>query len=154
MPGYKGHLVGGICTFALILYSIDTAGIAFTQFQAAQWFISAIIGCLFPDVDVKSKGQNIFYKSMLCALLFMLFYGYHRPFMLVSIAAMVPMVVRHRGLFHRLWFIVSMPMILALYLASSYPIHAPAIYFNALFFTLGAISHLWLDLGFKRMIFS
>lgn len=154
MPGYKGHLVGGTLTFALALYAMDGAGVHFTHVQAVQWFISALAGCLFPDVDVKSKGQNIFYKGMLVALLCMLFYGYHRPFMMVSVAAMVPMIVRHRGIFHRLWFVIGMPTLGALFLATYYPAYESTIYFNTLFFVMGAISHLWLDLGFKKMIFS
>lgn len=151
MPGYKGHLVGGTAAFAIALYAVHSAGIIFTQVQAAQWFISALAGCLFPDIDVKSKGQNIFYKAMLCMLLLMLFYGYHRPFVMVSVAAMVPMIVRHRGIFHRLWFIIGMPTFLALFLAASYPLYQFTITYNTLFFIIGAISHLWLDLGFKRM---
>lgn len=151
MPGYKGHLAGGTITFALALYAVSNAGILFTHAQAVQWFASALAGCLFPDIDVKSKGQNLFYKGMLCLLLLMIFYGYHRPFMLVSVAAMVPMIVRHRGLFHRLWFLIGMPALLAFFLAASYPAYGFTIYCNTFFFIIGAISHLWLDVGFKRM---
>lgn len=152
MPGYKGHLVGGTVAFAAALYAVHSAGVIFTDMQGVQWFASALAGCLFPDVDVKSKGQNLFYKGMLCLLLMMLFYGYHRPFMMVSVAAMVPMIVRHRGIFHRIWFIIGMPLILALFLAASYPAYESTIMYNTSFFIVGAISHLWLDLGFKRML--
>jgi len=151
MPGYKGHLVGGAVTFGVALYAMQSAGVVFTHVQAAQWFISALAGCLFPDVDVKSKGQNILYKLLLVLLIVLLAYGYHRPFMVVSIAAMVPMIVRHRGLFHRLWFVIGFPAVLSILLVSYYPAYESTIYYNALFFVLGAISHLWLDLGIKKM---
>lgn len=151
MPGYKGHLVGGTVAFGIALYAIHNTGHVFTHAQAVQWFASALAGCLFPDIDVKSKGQNLFYKAMLVLLLFMLFYGYRRPVVIVSLAAMVPMVVRHRGIFHRLWFLIGMPTSLALFLAASYPVYSSTIYYNTFFFILGAISHLWLDVGFKRM---
>lgn len=152
MPGYKGHLVGGTAAFAIALYAVHSAGIVFTQVQAAQWLISALAGCLFPDIDVKSKGQNLFYKIMLVILLGMIFYGYHRPFMIVSVAAMVPMIVRHRGIFHKLWFIILLPTFFALFLAASYSKYEAIIFSNTIFFVLGAVSHLWLDLGLKRML--
>jgi membrane-bound metal-dependent hydrolase YbcI (DUF457 family) len=68
------------------------------------------------------------------------------------VAAMVPMIVRHRGIFHRLWFVISFPVVLALFLVTFYPLYQSTIMYNSLFFMIGAISHLWLDLGFKRMI--
>jgi hypothetical protein len=152
MPGYKGHLIGGAVAFAVALCVVHSAGVYFNETQGLQWFASTLAGSLFPDIDVKSKGQNIFYKIILCLLLFMLFYDYHRPFITISVAAMVPMIVRHRGIFHRLWFVISFPVVLALFLVTFYPLYQSTIMYNSLFFMIGAISHLWLDLGFKRMI--
>jgi hypothetical protein len=154
MPGYKGHLVGGAVTFGLMVYAINSAGHSVTLAQALPWAGSTLAGCLFPDIDVKSKGQNFFYKVLIVVLIALLVGGYQRSFVAVSVASLVPMVVRHRGLFHRLWFIVGFPFFLALVLGSYYPMYQPGIYSNTFFFVVGAISHLWLDLGFKRMFLS
>lgn len=152
MPGYKGHLAGGVVTFGAILYAMRMLDISYDQAQITSWCISCLAGCLFPDIDVKSKGQNVFYTIMLFLLLALLWCGYQRMFIALSIASVIPMIVRHRGIFHKLWFIVSAPLLAAFSVAALYPCYNSMIISNALFFIAGAISHLWLDVGLRRML--
>lgn len=158
MPGYKGHLVGGVGAYAILLVLIANVSSVHEHIglvmptQAAQWLILSLAGALFPDVDVKSKGQNIFYLVIMGCLLYLLVLGRVQIAALVSIAALVPMLVRHRGLFHRLWFVVGLPFLLAFFAQLYMPVSSKAIFLNALFFAVGTISHLWLDFGLKRMI--
>src|SRR5579863_1742939 len=113
MPGYKGHLAGGMVVFAGSYYVLHALGIQTDAMQAAQMLGCTLAGSLFPDMDVKSKGQNFFYKLVLVALLIFFFKGYTRPFIALSFAAVVPMLVRHRGLFHAWWFVICFPSALA-----------------------------------------
>ena len=144
--------MGGAVIFGGLLYAMHKLAIPYTQADVIPWAISMLAGCLFPDIDVKSKGQNVFYTLLLLILLALLWYGYERTFVALSVASVIPMIVRHRGIFHKLWFIVGAPLFMALFLTALYPWYNALIISNTLFFIAGAISHLWLDLGLKRML--
>ncbi len=64
MSGYRGHLVGGLVTFvALRNFLIPLTG--HTIPQEFVCLILTLLGALFPDVDIKSKGQQVFYSLAL-----------------------------------------------------------------------------------------
>src|SRR5882724_10040377 len=60
MPGYKGHLVGGAAVYVLFLCCIIGV-VKPSLLMASEWLIFTLAGALFPDVDIKSKGQKYFY---------------------------------------------------------------------------------------------
>lgn len=150
MPGYKGHLVGGALTYGAALYLM--VGALPPHGVMAEWLICTLAGALFPDIDVKSKGQKLFYWVVLAVLLLVLYKGRHEFFILISILATVPMLVKHRGLFHKLWFVIAFPLGVATALGFYFPAYSAALMIDVLFFIAGAVSHLWLDLGLKRML--
>ncbi len=153
MPGYRKHLVGGAAAFGLT-YAVLllTKQAAPSMLTAGQWLCCALAGSLFPDIDVKSKGQNYFY--WLIALL-LIYFAYQRqlvPLAGLALAATIPMLVRHRGIFHNLWFIIGLAGVGVLLTMNYAPRYTHMIAFDLLFFVVGAASHLWLDIGFARMI--
>ncbi len=151
MPGYRGHLLGGAAAAGLLLSALSCLGIVVpTPLCGIEWILACLAGSLFPDVDIKSKGQKLFYW-----ILFGLFvYLYIRKKLMMlglfSIIGILPMLVRHRGLFHKWWFIVGVPFLLAALTSHYFPQYKNALFFDALFFVVGALSHLLLDLGPKR----
>lgn len=149
MPGYKGHLVGGSCVFACGLFALKSLSPSYATI--AEWLLCTLAGSLFPDIDTKSKGQGIYYRLILCILLFLLTQGNMQLFIAMSIISLIPLLVRHRGLFHKLWFVTCFPAVVSLILSIQFPMFATIIYFDAFFFIVGAISHLLLDLGVRRM---
>lgn len=151
MPGYKGHLFGGLVAFLVMVTFLVFKNVNPSAPLMFEWLLCTLAGSLFPDVDVKSKGQNYFYKLLLIILLILLVNGYIPLFILLAILAVTPMIVRHRGLFHKLWFIISFPLLIAVCLISFYPHYKMLIAYDIAFFILGAISHLYLDLGLKRL---
>ena len=151
MPGYKGHLVGGVAAFGFGLYALQSSYNP-THLTMAEWFLCALAGALFPDIDVKSKGQNLFYKAMLIVLAVLFMQGYVHIALMIGILSLIPMVVRHRGLFHKLWFVVAMPYAVALCIGVYYPAYSRILLLDTTFFVVGAVSHLWLDMGFRRML--
>ena len=152
MPGYKGHLAGGLCVGGAGLYLAFMYGMQPTYATMAEWMLCALAGSLFPDVDIKSKGQKLLYRFLLLLFLVLLVAGHVQVFILMSILAVVPMVVRHRGLFHKLWFVIGFPLIIALCLGAYFPAYRYILLYDAIFFIAGAVSHLWLDLGLRRML--
>jgi len=153
MPGYKGHLLGGIGAFGItIALLLSVTMIKPTLLLSLQWLLCCLAGSLFPDVDTKSKGQKYFYWVLFILFIFLFINNEYYLMGVLSFIAVLPMLVPHRGLFHRLWFVVLFPALLSVGVNCYVPGCSDIIISNTLFFITGAISHLWLDLGFKRMI--
>jgi hypothetical protein len=121
-------------------------------FVAAEWLLCALAGSLFPDVDIKSKGQKYFYYCALLLLSVLLLYQKYELFACCSMLAFTPMLARHRGIFHELWFVIAAPLGVWFVVSGLYPSYAHSFFFDTIFFIAGAISHLWLDRGFFRMM--
>lgn len=149
MPNYKGHLAGGLFVAILLLYLIRF--INPTVAIAAQLIACALFGSLFPDIDTKSKGQLLIYRML--ALVLVLFIAQQRLQLAVGVScvAILPLIVHHRGLFHRAWFILLICLAVIGYAWMMAPTSTYMVALHVLFFGVGALSHLYLDVGFKRM---
>jgi hypothetical protein len=150
MPNYKGHLAGGFIAYTVTI-GILLAYCQPTFFTAVEWLLFTLAGALFPDIDIKSKGQKLFYWILLIIFVFLMLRKHFEILAVLSIIAITPLLVKHRGVFHRLWFVVSIPALAAFCLSMYVPTYASIIFFDTIFFIAGAISHLWLDMGFKKM---
>lgn len=151
MPNYKGHLIGGCVAFAAVLIILPPA-YPTTLLTAFEWLLFTLAGSLFPDIDIKSKGQKYFYWMILILLILLLHTRRFIPLAAVSILSMIPMLSKHRGLFHRTWFIIAAPLIAWQIVALYFPAIKELFMYDMLFFIAGALSHLWLDMGLKGMI--
>lgn len=144
MPGYKGHIAGGVLAFcgtALVVSKLYPP----SPITALQWFLLSVVGALFPDVDIKSKGQGIFYRViLLCLILLYLKKDWHL-FSATAFLALIPLLVNHRGIFHKIWFVIAVPFALAYVTIGSFPAYKTALLLDALFFASGAVSHIVLD---------
>ena len=150
MPGYKGHLARGVLAFAAtytcLKHFCPTTTVAF------HWFCATLAGSLFPDIDVKSKGQKYFYWILLFIFIILIVESRLDILALVALISVAPMLVRHRGIFHRPWFIISTAMVFWAIISSFHPQWGQPLFFIQLFFVSGALSHLWLDFGLVRMM--
>jgi membrane-bound metal-dependent hydrolase YbcI (DUF457 family) len=144
MPGYKGHIAGGAAAFAIVALVVSKTYPP-SPITALQWFFLTILGALFPDVDIKSRGQGIFYRVVLLTLVIFYIKKQWHLFSAVSFLALTPLLVRHRGLFHNFWFVVLVPFALAYCCIEAFPHYQTLLMLNALFFAAGAISHIVLD---------
>ena len=144
MPGYKGHLIGGAIAFSCVIVLF-----AWWQsppfFIAVQYFFCTLLGSLFPDIDTKSRGQGIFYRALLLILGILLFQGQQQLCIVISLLALTPLLVRHRGLFHKPWFLLMIPSFLA-WLSVVLGILSSSLAIGyGCFFITGALSHIILD---------
>lgn len=106
MPGYRGHLIGGACAFALVLLCVTKP---YTILNAAEWLCFTLLGSLFPDVDIKSKGQKLFYRGVVvCALIFIM-QQWWQALGVLGAMALFPQLCNHRGVFHEPWFLLVVP---------------------------------------------
>jgi uncharacterized metal-binding protein len=150
MPGYKGHLIGGLAAFALLLYFLQNQ--CATTSIAMQWLGCTLAGALFPDIDVKSKGQKYFYWIVLSALIFLFATQQLEMLAACGIISVTPMLCKHRGIFHEMWFVIALPCVVWGCASMAYPQYTESFFFFALFFVVGALSHLYLDRGIRGII--
>lgn len=143
MPGYKAHLLGGSVTYLVILQLIK--GSNPTVSVLAQGYVFCILGSLFPDVDIKSKGQNLFYLFALIMLCCFLYYERIDLFIGLSLGVFTPLLVKHRGLFHKAWFLIAISFFMGILVDSFHTQPCTWAIKNALFFLTGALSHIVLD---------
>ncbi len=158
MPGYKGHLAGGCVVYCLMLgllyvlpYEVLTK-YGSSSLVAMRWLICVLAGSLFPDIDVKSKGQKYFYWVILGFFLLLIIERKFKLLAVSSIVSVFPMLVKHRGIFHKTWFVILAPFGVWGLIGAYAPEYSNALLLDVLFFIAGALSHLWLDLGLKRML--
>ncbi len=151
MPNYKKHIAGGFASYLILLFLLIKSYNP-SLITSLQWLLSTVIGSLFPDIDTKSKFQKFFYFSLLIIFIFLTLKNNSELLILLSFLGLIPLVVNHRGIFHKLWFILLL-IAITLFLTNLYaPDKIEFIGLNLLFFLIGTISHLWLDLGIKKML--
>jgi len=151
MSNYKSHLVGGVGAYAILLIVLQRIQ-PVSFLSLGEWLVCALAGSLFPDIDIKSKGQKYFYYVMLLVMIILIIEHLFSLLAMCSIMAVTPMLVRHRGIFHRLWFVVLFPLTMWYAISIFVPTVSKIILFDVFFFISGSISHLWLDFGFWRML--
>lgn len=146
MGGYRAHLSFSTCVFFLLLI-IFFAKSGPSLLLVGELFCVTLLGSLFPDVDIKSKGQKFMYTALFICMIPSIIQG---NFMLVALIlwiSLIPMMVRHRGIFHDplyvTFFISCIWYVLSIYRND----FAQKIFLHTIFFIIGAQSHLLLDYG-------
>jgi len=153
MPGYKGHLVGGCVAFGLLVGVL--VGIALKQPSITtmiEWLLFALAGSLFPDIDIKSKGQKYFYYMVFLFFIVLVMQKRLEMLSCFSFIIITPLLVRHRGIFHSPGFIIATSLALWVFVSICMPRISHQFFFDMLFFMAGALSHVWLDFGLRQMI--
>lgn len=152
MPGYKGHLVGGVVAYAVTLFVLKNPHV--TCGTALGWLGITCAGALFPDIDIKSKGQKYFYWFILLLLLWSIWrfreinsVARFNVVASIAIISCLPMLVRHRGITHEPLFIIGCAVAGWFFISSLYPQYSCNASIYALFFAVGGLSHIWLDKG-------
>lgn len=154
VPGYRQHLVGGLVAFSLLSTALTMSECVIIKnfIPVIGWMMCSLAGSLFPDIDIKSKGQKYFYWIILGLLLYFTYYELFLPLAALSILSTTPMLVRHRGIFHNIWALFGGFAALSYVLMRCMPCHTDLILIHVFFFLGGVISHIWLDMGLIRML--
>ena len=159
MPGYRTHATAALgCAALIVAYThSDTPCIEWLSLTNGTRLIAGIIGGLFPDIDIKSKGQQLLYAIIIPLLVAALLAKQVVFSILLSGLAIIPPLLPHRGITHNTWFTLIAPL--------SGPalvwVYCPQYLWQAfdllLYFTAGCLSHILLDYGliaFIRSFFS
>jgi uncharacterized metal-binding protein len=146
MPGYRAHI--GFSTgifFLIFIYLSAHLNLSFILYL--ELFCSMVAGALFPDIDIKSKGQKYFYTCLFFGSIPFLIHGHFVALALAFWIALIPMMVRHRGVFHDPLY-NGIAIVIALCFLHAYnPLLAKRVTLHCIFFLIGVQSHLLLDYG-------
>ena len=145
---YRGHIVGGIASYLITLYVLSFYNLQANNASLLFWFMTSIFGALFPDIDIKSKGQKIFYLLLSLIIVWSVAAKNLVTLSIASLFGMAPLISRHRGMFHSIWLIVFTPIAITLTLKHFNIV--PVTFYPCLFFITGALSHLILDSKFRN----
>jgi hypothetical protein len=150
MPRYQAHLWCNAFVYMMVMTFI-----AHYHFRLPATYIELLLcsslGSLFPDIDIKSKGQQISYVILVMLLVCLLCGKQCVVAALVGIFALTPLLVPHRGVFHRLWFITGLTIVMVFVLLQLMPMYHERILVNGIFFLMGATTHLILDGGWRMV---
>lgn len=148
MPTYKYHLVAGAATFGLMAWLTQDWSMSDHLQTHHYLFLCGItlLGALFPDVDVQSRMQKLFFWTTLFLVLpLCLWMEQYKIFWIWGAVCVVLLLIPHRSLTHRAWFLVLAPSLGSCVLAAQHPTRSMIIFSACIYFIAGALSHLLLD---------
>jgi len=116
---------------------------------AFEWLLFSLAGAMFPDIDIKSRSQKYLYVVLFIGILALIGKRKFYTVAFLSVLSMIPIFSNHRGLFHRLWFVIALPFSIWCWLSYGFPYASTILFYDMIFFIAGAISHLYLDMGMK-----
>jgi len=150
MPGYRKHLTVGFCVYVMGIWALRMSGHQHSIATGVEWLLCCLAGSLFPDIDVKSKGQYYFYGILLLVLIALTACKSYVMVACLSITSYVPLLVRHRGVFHNPLFITTLSAVMWCIACTNCPRYAHVLSLDIVFFVAGALSHIWLDIGLSN----
>lgn len=153
MPGYRTHLFTGfwsalILTWLLIRY---IPGISWTTETIFLCIFAGLLGSIFPDIDINSKMQRLFYITTLIVCFASVLTGYWKVFCALGAAAVIVPFLYHRTTTHNYKFIIIIPMIIPLYISYHKHFLANESFLIYFFFVIGALSHIILDRSITKI---
>ena len=146
MPGYRGHLTGGVIVWVLCLVGVISFGLYDPEPQTALVLLCIVLmGALFPDTDTDSKGQNLFYGCFVILDLALMIKGEYKWAAILGFCALLPALGHHRGWTHTWWamFLIPLPIIVLPVVFYDFPLERLLPFYLA--GVLGYLSHLILD---------
>ena len=139
MSMFREHWLGGLTTYSVffIVSLIVTVSISIIYESQFDWnptismdpfgilacFTIALLFGLFPDVDIKSKSQKIFYSLLFVLnLSLILFFQRYLEAAILGLFAMLPILSKHRGWTHSRITMILLPglfLVIPLYIEYS-----------------------------------
>lgn len=143
---WRWHVLGGVVAYCVALLIISYFYTLKPE-QASFWFFLTVFGALFPDIDTKSTIRGFIYgKWLLLMLIMLVLLNVNTPIIIaISLLCLLPLVVRHRGLFHSKTVLIALPIALAIAGGWYFPTYAVDFALATAFFVAGTFSHVTLD---------
>lgn len=146
MPGYKGHLLGGLLMAAIGVMALIALRLYTDDYGLIGSLAGVVLlGALFPDIDTDSKGQTLFYSALVVLDGWLIYKGLYLYAAWLGLLALIPIVGQHRGWVHTWWAMLLLPSPILLVPLALWgtPWQQTVPFYTA--FVLGYLSHLLLD---------
>ncbi|MCL4380132.1 metal-dependent hydrolase [Candidatus Dependentiae bacterium] len=147
MANFVGHCMAGIVTATIVSYLAICNGMIHNTTALAMIAASTLLGALFPDLDTKSIIQLWLYRAIALSLIVLYFNNITMLMIIVPVTLLIPMIVRHRGIFHQVWFLIFCATIGGAIAHRYGDLSWPLTVLLVVGFLFGAFSHLILDFG-------
>ncbi len=156
MAGYKGHLAGAVVFFGLyfaglaFVYAVDQAYRQFSEVELVAYPLVlgglCLMFGLWPDVDINSKGQNVFYALFFGVDVALIASRHFEEAAYLGLFAILPILGKHRGWTHTFWAMLLIPsplLVLPMVLFPEAGMLAGLPFYGAA--VVGYFSHLFMD---------
>lgn len=127
MSMFREHYIGGLVAYTLF-FVLSLGASLFGQFTmhvplernptipADPWsigacFVVAVLSGLWPDVDIKSRSQQIFYRIFLIFSIVLILRKQYLQSAVLGIFAMLPLLGKHRGWTHSRLTMLLLPAV-------------------------------------------
>lgn len=112
---YTAFFVLALLTWLVLHFKLDWSTshfpiIPFDAWRIVACFPIAVLSGLWPDVDIKSKSQRLFYRIFLIIDIGLLFKQMFMESALLGFFAILPLIGKHRGWTHSRWFMFLLPL--------------------------------------------
>lgn len=145
MASGKGHILGGLVFAWIFLAVLSNFFFVPTATELVMFIGIAVMFSLWPDVDIKSIGQKVFYTIFFITDAILVFYFQdYKAAAYFGLLIILPVLAKHRGWTHSKITAVILPaplILIPMYthggsLASGLPFYFAAVagYFSHLFF--------------------
>lgn len=147
MANFAGHFLGGLITAILLSWYAWSSQTIQNLAVLGALMGATIFGSLFPDLDTKSIIQLWLYRVIVLGLIVLYVHKITTLLLVVPVALMIPMVVRHRGMFHQVWFLLLSALAIGtlLYRYTTFSYDSSVLIASS--FLIGTCMHLILDFG-------
>ena len=165
MSLFKEHFTGGLISYS-VFYAV-AQGVSLGLKYGLQWdvskisvislniwiaslcFITAMLSGLWPDVDIKSTSQKIFYRLLIIVNVILIYRKFYLASALLGLFAMLPLVGKHRGWTHSRITMFLLPALFLLPPIYSVNFKEPSFDLDGLPFYIASLvgyaTHLYLD---------
>jgi membrane-bound metal-dependent hydrolase YbcI (DUF457 family) len=114
MSSGKGHILGGLVFLWLFLHVLSNYFFTPGPLEIFLYAVIVILFALWPDVDIKSLGQKLFYTVFFAASVVLLVLGEYRIGAWMGCLIILPILANHRGWTHTRLAAVLLPVPLLL----------------------------------------
>lgn len=127
MSMFREHYIGGLVAYTLFFVVSLGASlfgqvamqvpfernptIPFNPWSIGACFVVAVLSGLWPDVDIKSRSQQIFYRIFLVFSLILILRKQYLQSAVLGIFAMLPLLGKHRGWTHSRLTMLLLPAV-------------------------------------------
>ena len=127
MSMFREHYIGGLIAYSLFFVLSLGASlfgqvamqvpldrnptISFNPWSIGACFVVAVLSGLWPDVDIKSRSQQIFYRIFLVFSIILILRKQYFQSAVLGIFAMLPLLGKHRGWTHSRLTMLLLPAV-------------------------------------------